>query len=96
LDFSGRLQGAGNHKDPYIIIDSTPIIATSEANALSQMTDGVIMVIMADKTRRDVVNRELKTLTSEKILGAVLNCAEFEASDYYRGYYKGYYGKKKR
>jgi len=85
-----------SHKDSYIIIDSTPIIATSEANALSQMTDGVIVVIMADKTRRDVVKRELKTITSEKILGVVLNCAEFETSDYYHEYYKGYYGKKKR
>ena len=85
-----------SHKGSHIIIDSTPIIATSEANALSQMTGGVIVVIMADKTRRDVVNRELKTLTSEKILGVVLNCAEFETSDYYHGYYKGYYGKKKK
>ena len=83
-----------SHKGSYIIIDATPIIATSEANAVSQMTGGVIVVIMADKTRRDVVKRELKTLTSEKILGVVLNCAEFETSDYYRGYYKGYYGKR--
>ena len=83
-------------KDSYIIIDSTPIIATSEANALSQMTDGIIVVIMADKTRRDVVKRELSTINPEKILGVVLNCAEFETSDYYHKYYKGYYGKRKR
>lgn len=81
-------------KDSYIIIDSTPLVSTSEANALSQMTDGAILVIMADKTRRDVVKRELKAISSEKILGVVLNCAEFEASDYYHKYYK-HYGKKK-
>ena len=28
-----------------------------------------------------------------KILGVVLNCAEFETSDYYRRQYKNYYGK---
>ena len=83
-------------KDTYIVIDSTPIIATSEANALIQMTDGAIVVIMADKTRRDLVKRELKTIPSEKILGVVLNCAEFETSDYNYGYSKGYYGPKKR
>ena len=83
-------------KDTYIVIDSTPIIATSEANALIQMTDGAIVVIMADKTRRDLVKRELKTIPSEKILGVVLNCAEFETSDYNYGYYKGYHGPKKR
>jgi capsular exopolysaccharide synthesis family protein len=85
-----------SHRDSYIIIDSTPIAATSEANALSQMADGVIVVIMADKTRRDVVRRELKTIASEKILGVVLNCAEFETSDSYNNYYKSYYGKKKK
>jgi len=84
------------HKNSFIIIDSTPMVATSEAAALSQMTDAVILVILADKTRRDVVKRELSTINPGKILGVVLNRAEFETSDYYRSYYKGYYGKRKR
>lgn len=88
-------QLAATHNDSYIIIDSTPIALSSEANVLSQMVDGIILVIMSDKTRRDVVKREIKTIASEKILGVVLNCAEFETSDYYHGYYKGYYGRKK-
>ena len=83
-----------SYKDSYIIIDSTPIAPSSEANPLSQMTDGVIVVIMADKTRRDVVKRELRAISSEKILGVVLNCAEFESSDYYHEYYR-HYGKKR-
>jgi protein-tyrosine kinase len=82
------------YKDFYIILDSTPIVATSEAHALSQIVDGVIVVIMADKTRRDVVNRELKTINPTKILGVILNCAEFDTSDYYRKYYKHYSMKK--
>jgi len=85
-----------SHKDSHIVIDSTPIVATSEASALSQMTDGIIVVIMADKTRRDLVKRELSTINPEKILGVVLNCAELETSDYYHKHYKGYYGKRKR
>jgi len=83
-------------KDSYIIIDSTPLASTSEVNVLIQMTDGAIIVIMADKTRRDIVKRELRAISSEKILGVVLNCAEFESSDYYHEYYKGYYAKKKK
>ena len=82
-----------SYQNSYIIIDSTPITATSEVNALSRMTDGVIFVIKADMIRRDVVKRELKTIASEKILGVVLNCAEFETSDYYGKYYNKYYCK---
>jgi capsular exopolysaccharide synthesis family protein len=77
-----------SHESSFIIIDSTPIAATSEVNALSRMTDRVILVIMADKTRSDVVKRELKTIASDQILGVVLNCAEFETTDYYGRYYK--------
>jgi capsular exopolysaccharide synthesis family protein len=74
------------YRNSYIIIDSPPIISASEANVLSQIVDGIIVVILADKTRRDMVKRELRTINSEKILGVVLNCAEFEISDYYHKY----------
>ena len=88
-----RLEEA--YRNSYILIDSTPIASTSEATVLSQMVDGVIVVILADKTRRDVVKRELNTIDQEKILGVVLNCAEFETSDYYHKHYKHYYSRKK-
>jgi capsular exopolysaccharide synthesis family protein len=84
------------HKNSFIIIDSTPIVATSEGSALAQITDGAIVVILADKTRRDLVRRELSAINPEKILGVVLNRAEFETADYHQKYYKGYYGKKKK
>jgi len=77
-----------SYNNSYILIDSTPIVSTSEASILSQLVDGVVLVIMADKTRRDVVKREVNTIDSHKILGVVLNCAEFETSDYYHNYYQ--------
>ena len=55
--------------------------------------DGVIFVIMAEKTRRDIVKRELITLKQTNILGVVLNGAKFETSPYYNKYYRSYYGK---
>jgi capsular exopolysaccharide synthesis family protein len=80
------------YRDSYIVIDSTPLASTSEASVLSLMVDGIIAVIMADQTRRDVVSREMKTLNREKILGVVLNCADFETSSHYDygRYYKRY------
>jgi len=78
------------YSDSYVLIDSAPIVSTSDVNVLSQLVDGVVVVIMADKTRRDVVKRELNTIDSDKILGVVLNCAELETSDYYHTYHKSY------
>jgi Mrp family chromosome partitioning ATPase len=76
------------YTNSYIVIDSAPIVSTSEAGVLSQMVDGVIVVILADKTRRDLVKRELNIINPEKILGVVLNCAEFETSHYYHKHYQ--------
>ncbi len=86
----------GRYKGSYILIDSTPIVSAAEASILSQMVDGVIVVILADKTRRDVVKRELNTINSEKILGVVLNCAEFETTGYYKKPYASYKGNRKQ
>ena len=38
------------YRDRYVIFDSTPVLATSEAEVLSKMVDGVIFVIGAGKT----------------------------------------------
>lgn len=87
-DFVRKLEK--RYKDSYIFIDSTPIVSTSEADILSHIVDGVIVVILADKTRRDVVKTELKSINPARILGVVLNCAEFESSLYHYKYYKDY------
>ena len=80
-------------KFSYIVVDSPPLIAASEALILSHMVDGVIFVIMAEKTRRDIVKREMGSINQTKILGVVFNGAKFETSHYYHKYYKSYYGK---
>jgi capsular exopolysaccharide synthesis family protein len=80
----------------YVIIDSAPFLPTSDAHALGEMVDGIIVVILAEQTRRDVLRRELHALKKDKLLGVVLNNAEFETSHHYHKYYKHYYGGQKQ
>lgn len=91
-DLIGELQN--DYETTYVIIDSAPFLPTSDAHALSEMVDGILVVILADQTRRDVVRRELHAINKDKILGVVLNNAEFETSHHYHKYYKNYYGEK--
>ncbi len=79
--------------DTYIIIDSSPIISTSEPQLLSKIVDGIIMVIMADFTPRETVQRALKSLDNQKIIGIVLNQVDTKASGYYYYKYYDYYRK---
>lgn len=83
-------------KNFFFIIDSAPFLPVSDAQALSYIVDGIILVILADQTRRDVLRRELHAIKKDKILGVVLNNAEFETSHHYHKYYKNYYGPKKQ
>ena len=75
----------------YVIIDSPPILSTSEPTLLSKMVEGVILVVMADRTPRDSIRRAIQSIDREKIIGVVLNQEELKASHYYSRYYQHYY-----
>jgi capsular exopolysaccharide synthesis family protein len=77
--------------DTYVIIDSPPILATSEPTLLSKMVEGVILVVMADRTPRESVRRAIQSIDREKIIGVVLNQEELKGSSYYSSYYHSYY-----
>ena len=58
----------------YILIDAPPIIPFGDAAILSRYTQGVVLVVRAEKTPRELVMRSQKQLVNVKalILGAVL------------------------
>jgi protein-tyrosine kinase len=84
------------YSDRFIIVDSTPLLATSEAEILTKLVDGVIVVVRAGKTPRDTVEQAMALLGRDKILGVVLNDVEFKSSGLFsryfgsNGYYYGY------
>ena len=84
----------------YIILDSTPILATTEPEVLGRLADGIIFVVRAGLTPRETILQALQSLEKEKIIGVVLNDLDFRSSalhSRYFGsgayYYKYGYGK---
>jgi capsular exopolysaccharide synthesis family protein len=63
----------------YVLVDCSPILAYADAVVLSQLFDGVVLVIQAGKTRWEVVQRAQMTLVNVKvpILGVVLNRRQY-------------------
>jgi exopolysaccharide/PEP-CTERM locus tyrosine autokinase len=89
-----------NYKEWYMIFDSTPLLATSEAEVLAKIVDGIIVVVKAGQTSRETVKKAIASLEKEKLLGFVLNHLEFKSpslsSRYYGSssyYYQYGYGK---
>jgi capsular exopolysaccharide synthesis family protein len=72
----------------YVLIDTPPIIAVTDAAVLSPRVDGVLLVINAGKTRRDlaVKARDMLQQVNAHVLGVVLNNATLDKSAY------AYYG----
>jgi capsular exopolysaccharide synthesis family protein len=71
----------------YIIIDSSPVIVATEPIILSEMVDGVILVLRAGKTPRELVQRAISSIHKEKIIGVVLNRMKIKSSYHSSGYY---------
>jgi capsular exopolysaccharide synthesis family protein len=77
-------------ENTYVIIDSPPLVSTTEPVLLSKMVDGIILVVMAERTPREMVQRALKSIDRQKIIGVVFNQVDITPSRYYSKYYYGY------
>jgi polysaccharide biosynthesis transport protein len=77
----------------HIIVDTPPIGAVTDAAVLATVVDGVILVVHAGKTRRQIVMRGLEQLRyiNARIVGVILNNLRVSRVRYYPGYYHYYY-----
>lgn len=80
-------------ENTYILIDSPPIISTTEPIVLSEMVDGIILVVKADRMPRESIQRAVRSIDRQKIIGVVFNQIELRPSSYYSKYYYRYYKK---
>jgi succinoglycan biosynthesis transport protein ExoP len=75
-------------KYKFIVIDSPPVMAATDAVILSVQTDGVLLVVRSGETPKEAFTRTRDLLSSVKcrILGVVLNAVDSNAPDYYYSY----------
>lgn len=75
----------------YVIIDTPPILAVTDACVLASKVDGVILVVGAGMIRPEMAQKAKELLENVKghLLGVVLNRVELEQGHYY--YYYGSY-----
>lgn len=73
----------------YVILDTPPVQAVTDAQILSNRADGTILVVRAEKTKKDSVVNSINLLkkVNANIIGTVLNGVDTKRSNYY--YYYG-------
>ena len=72
----------------YIILDTPPLQAVTDAQVLSTKADGVLLVVSAGSTKREIVLNSVDLIkkVQGKVIGTVLNGVENKKNNYY------YYG----
>ncbi|HYL68926.1 MAG TPA: polysaccharide biosynthesis tyrosine autokinase [Candidatus Limnocylindria bacterium] len=72
----------------FIVIDSPPIMAATDAVILSSLTDGVLLVVRSGETPKEAFTRtrDLLAAVKSRLLGVVLNAVDSSAPDYYYSY----------
>ncbi len=86
------------YNDRYIIFDSAPILVTSDTISLSNLVDGLLIVMQGGRTTLKTAEKALSLINGTNILGVVFNNVPREFAKnlypYYYGYGKeGYYKK---
>jgi succinoglycan biosynthesis transport protein ExoP len=76
------------HRFKFIVIDSPPIMAATDAVILSVLTDGVLLVVRSGETPKEAFTRarDLLGAVKSRLLGVVLNAVDSSAPDYYYSY----------
>jgi len=67
----------------YVLIDAPPLNSYSDGLVLAHLSDGVVMVLEANATRREAALRVAEDLRAKqvRVLGAVLNKRTFPIPD---------------
>jgi capsular exopolysaccharide synthesis family protein len=75
----------------WIVIDTPPVLAVTDAVVLAPLVSGVTFVIGAEMTRRRLAERAVETIVAShpKLVAVVLNKVDFARNKYY---YSRYYG----
>jgi protein-tyrosine kinase len=76
---SGRFQELlnwCNEKFRLVMLDSPPILNLPDMEMITAACDGALMVVRAQKTPRDVLQRSASQIDPKKLLGVVYNAAE--------------------
>jgi polysaccharide biosynthesis transport protein len=86
--FEEYVSTLGEHFD-WVLVDSPPVLAVADAAVVANGASGVVFVVGADPTSRQVEREAIHQLQSAhaRVIGAVLNRVDLERNPYYYAHY---------
>jgi Mrp family chromosome partitioning ATPase len=71
----------------FIVVDTPPIMPVADTHILAGLADGVVIVVRARQTRRELFKRAVENLSASNILGVVLNDVQLGDTRYAYAYH---------
>lgn len=68
----------------FVILDVPPVLPLADPFVLGCKADGIVIVVRAGRTPRDVVTMALDNLPRDRVIGVILNDARMDDSPYQR------------
>lgn len=63
------------YQDRFIIIDSAPVLTSADPLVLSSIIDGILIVVEAERTKKEDIQRVFEMMQGKPIIGTVFNKA---------------------
>ncbi|MFB3065120.1 MAG: tyrosine-protein kinase family protein [Planctomycetota bacterium] len=74
----------------FVLLDCPPLLPVAETHVVREAVDGIVLVVRATSTPREIVETALDEFGKDKVIAAVLNRAQPHFIPYFREVY-GYY-----
>lgn len=71
----------------FIVMDMAPVLPVADTRVLAKMVDGLVMVVRAGVTPREIVQRAVETVGGDRVLGVVLNGVETAMPKFLQRYF---------
>ena len=71
-----------NQSFKLVLVDSPPVLNLADVELMTGACDGVLMVVRAQQTKRDVLQKTTSQIDPKKLLGVVYNAAESSSNSY--------------
>lgn len=71
-----------------VLIDAPPILGLSDIDLMANGCDGIMLVVRANQTKRQLLRKAVAQIDPKKNLGVIFNATD---SDIHKSYYHAYY-----
>lgn len=72
----GEVMSALRMQNDFIVMDMAPVLPVADTRVLTSQVDGVVVVIRAGVTPREIVARAVEAIGNDRVIGVVLNGTE--------------------